>query len=238
MPILASLKRRDRQPEIMDQPGLDRSRLYGALRGLERINFWSGSAGILWPPLADLAHTLARPLRILDIATGAGDVPIRVWHKARRAGLALEIEGCDVNPAAVEFARRRASERSASVRFFIADALSGSMPDDYDAVISSLFLHHLEEPQAIELLRRMAQTARRLVLVNDLVRSRLGYLLASVGGRALTRCDVVHVDGPRSVAAAFTRSEARQLAERAGLHDAIVSPRWPCRYLLSWSRLA
>jgi SAM-dependent methyltransferase len=236
MPFLGSLKQRDRQPEIMDEPGLDRSRHYGALCGLERINFWSGSAGILWPPLAGLARTLARPLRVLDVATGAGDVPIRLWQKAKRAGIAIEIEGCDVNAAAVEYAARRASDGNADVRFFVANALSGMLPDHFDAVISSLFLHHLKEPQAIELLRRMGKTAARMVLVNDLVRSRLGYVLAYVGGRVLTRCEVVHADGPRSVAAAFTVDEARRLAAQAGLDGATVAPRWPCRYLLSWSR--
>ena len=42
---------RQRQPEIMDQPDLRPARHVGALHGLARVNFWSGSAGILWPPL-------------------------------------------------------------------------------------------------------------------------------------------------------------------------------------------
>ena len=49
-------------------------------------------------------------LRVLDVATGGGDVPIHLWSKARRAGLDLRIAGCDRNPSAVEFACRRAAE--------------------------------------------------------------------------------------------------------------------------------
>jgi hypothetical protein len=84
----------------------------------------------------------------------------------------------------------------------------------------------------------MARLATRLVLVNDLVRGPAAYALAWLGTRLLTRSPVVHLDGPRSVAAAFTLREARELAERAGLHGARIDRRWPCRYLLAWRRPA
>src|SRR5207237_7259825 len=94
---MPSLRLRQRQPEIMDQPDLRPARHVGALCGLARINFWSGSAGILWPPLAELARRLGRPIRVLDVATGAGDVPLRLWRRSRRAGLDFRIDGCDVS---------------------------------------------------------------------------------------------------------------------------------------------
>ena len=74
------------------------------------------------------------------------------------------------------------------------------------------------------------------MLVNDLERSDLGLALAHIAVRLLTTSDVVHVDGPRSVESAFTRKEALDLAERAGLHGAVAKWRWPFRYLLKWSR--
>jgi SAM-dependent methyltransferase len=235
MPLLPALARR-LQPEVMDQPGLPPDRHRHALRGLGRINFWSGSAGILWPPLAALARASARPVRVLDLASGGGDVPIRLGHRARRAGLSLVLEGCDVSPLAVEHATQQAQRRGAAVRFFVADALAGDLPAGYDAVMCSLFLHHLTQEQAVTILRRMGAAAGRLVLVNDLVRGRAGLLLAKVGTRLLSRSPVVHVDGPRSVEAAFTVEEARALAERAGLGGATVRRRWPCRFLLTWVR--
>src|SRR5262249_3101018 len=94
MPFLSTLRQRHRQPELIDEPGLAPEHLQEALSGLERINRWSGSAGILWPPIRALAQRMnPQPLRTLDIATGAGDIPIHLWHKARRAGLALQLAG-------------------------------------------------------------------------------------------------------------------------------------------------
>ena len=122
------------------------------------------------------------------------------------------------------------------MHFFACNVLAEQRTAEYDAIITSLFLHHLDEEQAVELLRHMAAAARCLVLVNDLERGRLGYLLAWLGTRLLTRSRIVHVDGPRSVEGAFTKSEAQALAGRAGLEGATIGWRWPCRYLLSWER--
>jgi 2-polyprenyl-3-methyl-5-hydroxy-6-metoxy-1,4-benzoquinol methylase len=220
----------------MDQPALDEALHLGALRGLERINRWSGSAGILWRAIRALARPAGgAPLRVLDVATGAGDVPLGLWRKARRAGVSVRVEGCDRSTRAVTHARRRAAEAGADVPYFELDALGGPLPGGYDVVISSLFLHHLDEDQAVDLLRRMAQAARQLVLVNDLRRGLGGLLLAHVATRLLSASPVVHRDGPLSVVAAFTPAEARELAGRAGLAGVRVVRRWPCRFLLSWA---
>lgn len=235
--FLHRLRHRRRQPELMDQPGLDARAHHAALRALKRINWLSGSAGILWRPIRDLARAgPGRPLRLLDVATGAGDVPLRLWRKARRAGIPLEVAGCDVSPVSVDFAQRQAERQQAAVSFFEGDACRGDLPVDYDVMTCSLFLHHLDQEQALALLRALGRQTRQLVLVNDLNRSRAGYLLAWAGSRLLTRSRIVHVDGPRSVEGAFTIAEAKGLAEEAGLGGAQVESRWPCRWLLSWRR--
>src|SRR5512140_901727 len=109
MPSVLGAKSRIREPEIMDDPALDSGRHEAALRGLSRLNYLSGSARTIWPPMAALAQQLGRrQLRVLDVATGAGDVPVRLWRMARRAGLHLEILGLDASPRAVEFAAGRA----------------------------------------------------------------------------------------------------------------------------------
>jgi 2-polyprenyl-3-methyl-5-hydroxy-6-metoxy-1,4-benzoquinol methylase len=229
-----SLRHRHLTPEVMDQPDLSPSRHEAALRGLSRINFWSRSDAIVWPALAALARR-QKTVRVLDLATGGGDVPLRLWHRARRSGLDLHIEGCDVSPVAIDHARARADGEGAQVRFFVHDVLNGSPLDGYHATMCSLFLHHLDETQAVVLLRRMAAMGG-LVLVNDLRRCLVGLMLAHVASRLLTISPVVHTDGPRSVKNAFTIEEAQTLAERAGLHGAVLTKHWPFRFLLRWSR--
>jgi 2-polyprenyl-3-methyl-5-hydroxy-6-metoxy-1,4-benzoquinol methylase len=236
MRLLHSVAQRCHRPEIMDQLDLAPERHFQALHGLERINRWSGSAAILWRPIVARARKcpVAR-WRMLDVATGGGDVPIRLWHKARRAGLELEVAGCDRSPFAVDYARRRAAACQADVHFFEWDVLQRELPGAYDIVTSSLFLHHLQEEQAVALLQATSHTAR-LLLINDLVRSWAGYVLAYLGTRLLSASHVVHTDGPRSVEGAFTPEEVLALARRAGLDEARVTKHWPCRMLLEWER--
>jgi SAM-dependent methyltransferase len=237
MPLL-DVNARRREPEWMDEPTLDRELHEHALAALRRVNRLSGTAGRLWRPIQRLASKLPRDrLRVLDLASGGGDVAIALALAARRSDVLLQIDGCDVSPTAVahgeSLARRYGLD---NVGFFALDVLQADLPRAYDVVICSLFLHHLAEADAVRLLVQMAAAARRLVLVDDLLRTRFGYALAWLGCQLLTRSPIVHTDGPRSVRAAFTLSEARQLAERAGLEGCRIAAHWPQRFLLSWSK--
>ena len=160
---------------------------------------------------------------------------VALQRLARRAGVSLQVDGCDVSATAVNLAARYAKKRSPGARFFQLDAIGAALPDDYDAMISNLFLHHLRTADAVLLLTRMSAAAPTLV-VTDLVRGSIGYATALVGTRLLSRSPIVHTDGPRSVCAAFTLEEARLLAARAGLGGARIEPKFPSRWRMDWGR--
>jgi 2-polyprenyl-3-methyl-5-hydroxy-6-metoxy-1,4-benzoquinol methylase len=235
--LLTSLSRRRRRAELMDQEGLGKTEHFAALRGLARINWLSRSDAILWPSIERLARAnRCSTIRVLDLATGGGDVPLALMRRAMRTGLNLRIDGCDVSPQAVEFARRKGAGTGLSVSFFTLDVLNEALPAGYDVLTCSLFLHHLDEADAASFLRKAADATGRNLLINDLVRDPVAYALAWMGCHLLTRSPVVRHDGPVSVAAAFSLAEVRVLAQRAGLHNASLVRRWPRRFLLSWSR--
>ncbi|MDG3002376.1 methyltransferase domain-containing protein [Paludisphaera mucosa] len=237
MTFLPDLRVRRRRPELMDQPGLDPVEHRRALAALRRVNGWSLTSRAVWPRIRDLGRARrrdgsSRPVRLLDLATGGGDLPIRLAQLARREGWTLEASGCDRSGFAVGHAAEQARRAGAEVAFFRHDVLTQPLPEGYDVLTCSLFLHHLDEPEAVDLLAAMGKSGA-LGLVDDLARSRAGWLLAYAGIRILSRSSVAHVDGPLSVEGAFTCEEARDLALKAGWTDPEVSPRWPCRFLLT-----
>jgi 2-polyprenyl-3-methyl-5-hydroxy-6-metoxy-1,4-benzoquinol methylase len=237
MPLLPSVAVRDRQDELMDDPQLSGERHDAALRGLSRLNRIGGSSRVVWRPIAQLAKERGlKKLRVLDVATGSGDIPITLWKKARHSDLELEILGVDISPRAIENSQQRAEAAGASVTFAVHDALGDDLPKDYDVITTSTFTHHLENDDVARLLSNMARSAKQLVLVNDLIRSRWNLLMVHFAGHLVTRSDVVHVDGPLSVRAAFTVDEFQMLADRAGLDGAKIFKRWPCRFLLQWRK--
>ena len=231
------LTQRHRQPEWMDQPGLDPAAHTQALEGLRRINALSGAVGSLLAPIRSLARERnGQALRVLDLACGGGDNTIALAERARREGLTVRVDGCDLSPQAVAMASRSSRERGLDGVFFQADALKDPLTDNYDVILCTLFLHHLDDEAAVDLLSRMGRASRQLVLINDLIRSPLGYGLAWVGCRLLSRSPIVHFDGPVSVQGAFRLPEVRDLAARAGLDGAVIRRSWPERYLLCWRR--
>lgn len=235
---MISLARRDRLPEVMDQPGLDERLHHEALEGLRRGNLVSNTARVLWRGF-QAAGLFDRPgpVRVLDVACGGGDVSLGLAQIARRQIIPLAAHGCDLSPLAIEHAQS-AAERAGldSTNYFQLNALEDPLPTEYDAIYCTLFLHHLTEQDGIKLLGRMAAAAQQAVFVDDLVRSRLGFALVWIGSYLLTRSPVVHTDGPLSVRAALSIPEARELAERAGLHGATIGRHWPERFLLSWRK--
>ena len=233
----AALNNRDRQPEVMDQPGLDPKEHAKALMGLRRINAISRCSAGLFRPIEALAITQpAKPLRVLELACGGGDTAIDLALMAKRKGLSLDIHACDLNPEAVAIAQTNAVRRQAALTVFTADALAKPTDQNsFDVVYCTLFAHHLDELDVVRLLEVMALRSRKLVLVDDLIRSRLGFALAWIGTRLLSRSWVVHTDGPLSVRAALQPDEMKSIAMQAGLNNAQIKRSWPERYLLSWA---
>jgi 2-polyprenyl-3-methyl-5-hydroxy-6-metoxy-1,4-benzoquinol methylase len=232
MAFFNRLRTRERIPERMDDPAIDTGEHRRALAALARINRLTNSAGVFWPVIRVLARESKRPIRLLDVATGSGDVPARLQARARRAGIDLEIAACDKSATAIGVAR----QKHEGIEFFVHDSLHQVLPRGFDLVTCSLFLHHLSNDEAIALLSNMENAARRLVLVNDLDRSRISMFAVWLACRVLTRSSIVRYDGPASVRSAFTAAEALNLAERCGLFGAVVKRRFPARFLLAWER--
>jgi 2-polyprenyl-3-methyl-5-hydroxy-6-metoxy-1,4-benzoquinol methylase len=237
MPVLRDLSRRDRQPELMDDPALAESLHRQALRGLERVNRISGIASLLWRSIRPLCQrNPQRPLRVFDVGCGGGDISVGVWKKAQRAGFPIQIGGCDISPKALRMSTERARAAGAEAEYVSVDILNDPLPRGWDVMYCSLFLHHFDEQQGVRLLSNMARSAEEMVLVNDLIRDRLGYFLCWWGVRLLTRSPIVHVDGPLSVRAGFQPAEVLDMAVQAGMNGARISRHWPQRLLLTWHR--
>ena len=240
MPSLPPLA--ERPPELMDDPALNQAEHDQALTALARINWISSTATQLGRRvvrlLATARSTHCGPVRIIDIACGGGDLTTAVArYLGRRLEQPVEVLGLDVSERAIGWARQRhaSSSQSATITFAQADIVCDGCPP-CDVAIHSLFLHHLDDDAAIELLRGMAAAVTAGGVFSDLIRSRLGLLLAHVGTTMLARSRVARVDGPLSVKAARTVVEYRQLLSIAGLPHAQIDRTWPERVCVSWKR--
>jgi 2-polyprenyl-3-methyl-5-hydroxy-6-metoxy-1,4-benzoquinol methylase len=230
--VFPALDKRRLQDEWMDDPSLDPQLHQQALIGLRRINWISRTVPCMWQAVCNIMGS-RRSARILDIACGGGDVIIGLAKIAQRHGYHLDISAADLSPTALHFAQQYAAIQGIDLHTFTHDALEGNWPGGpYDILINSLMLHHLQEADVMTVLANMQNTAQLGIVVSDLLRTRWGWLLTHCGVRLLTRCPVVHVDGPRSVEGAFTYNELHSLAEQANLTGFTLKHAWPARAML------
>lgn len=232
-----------REPELMDDPSLPAAEHMAALDALGRINLISRTASRLVAGIVRLIEGRpsadGRPLRVVDLACGGGDVTVGVaaaleTMRARgRIGPAT-VTGFDMSPRAVERAARRAAATGVgNVSFSVRDVAADGCPS-CDVAVNSLFLHHLDDVTAASVLRSMAEASRCGVVVSDLIRSRCGLTLAMLGTTLLCGSRVARIDGPMSVRAARTTAEYRDLCAHAGLTEAVLRRAWPERIVIEW----
>jgi len=208
---------RAHEEERMDLPGQDLALVEGCLGDLGRLNRFSGGVHLTIGALGRLTRDLApgAGLEIVDLATGGGDFPRAMATWAGRRGLRARVLATDLNPQILGLAARDAPP---GVEFAVADARRLPFDDGaFDVATCSLLLHHLEPDDAVAMLEEMRRVARRGVIVNDLVRSWVGYLGGLVVPRMMSKNPLFRHDAPLSVRRAYTRGEMAALAARAGL---------------------
>ena len=208
---------RAHEEEWMDFPDQDLSLLAECLDDLRRLNRWFGGLYLTIRALRHLTRDFApgAELSIIDVATGGADFPRAMAAWARYQKLQARVLATDLNSKILALAAYNAPP---DVEFAVADARRLPFPDgSFDVATCSLMLHHLEPDDAVRVLREMRRVARRGVIVNDLVRSWVGYLGALVIPRAMSKNPLFRHDAPLSVRRAYTKGEMAALAAQAGL---------------------
>ena len=182
--------------ELLDDPDADPRVVEESLRHITRSNRWFGGR---WAVRFGLARVLARVPRgslvtLLDIGTGAGDLPLDAvrWGAAR--GLRLAPLGLERHRTAAAIAR------SAGLQTAIGCA--GALPvrsKSVDVVIVSQLAHHLSRMAVVGLAAELDRIARVGVVVADLRRSALALAAFWCGSRLLRFDGATRADGITSI---------------------------------------
>ena len=236
-PSLPPLPRRDAE-ELLDQTGHDPAELAANLDDIRKVNRLGGGTRTTLRELPALlaAAPTDRPVTVLDLATGSGDIPRALIDRCRRHGRAVQVVASDASPEILAEARRHLAAYP-DVTFAEYDARAVPLPDrSVDVVLCALALHHFPPPEAVAVIGEMARLARVGCVLNDITRSRTGLAAAWVASRVATRNRLTHHDMPLSVRRAYTPSELRVLLTEAGVANAAVRPGWLFRMSAVWTR--
>jgi ubiquinone/menaquinone biosynthesis C-methylase UbiE len=201
-------------PELMDRPQPVTHELERDLANLRSFNRWFGGHRLV-------RHFLRRWLRpngkarILDVATGSGDIPRLIVDHARRQNISVHLDAIDQQESTIEIARRL-SVAYPEIDFSCADLFEWDPPKGYDIVFCSLTLHHFSNDDAVRVLQKILELSTARILVADLRRARWLTLAVYFVTATIYRDAMTKTDARLSAARAFSFVELCELAKRAG----------------------
>lgn len=224
---------RRRGVELLDDPSADAALAARSLRDVERSNWWFGGSSAV---IAELDPVLAAstrgsaPVSLLDVGTGAGDIPELARRVADRRGVRLRTMGLEITVDLAAASRRRSGDA------VVGSALALPFADrSIDVVSCSQLLHHFEAADVARLIAEMNRVARVRVIIADLRRAwaaAAGFWMASwaLGFHRVTRHD-----GVVSVLRGFRAAELAAAVLDATGCTASVRNRRGFRVTASWT---
>lgn len=215
--------------EIIDGPPVPFKEMARCMTDISRINALFGGRMVTMVHVKRLlaARPPDRLVTVLDVGTGAGDIPRELVRWARRQGRRIRIFALDRDAATLRIAAKLVRDYP-EITFVRGDALSLPIRSGaVDLTISAMTLHHLEPDAGVRYLAEMDRAARVGFVVNDLVRSRLAHWVVWLLTRFITRSAISRHDGPLSVRRSYTPGEVTGLCAQAGLEGVDVVHHWP-----------
>jgi ubiquinone/menaquinone biosynthesis C-methylase UbiE len=208
--------------ELMDGDGFTAAELNANFRDIRRANRWFGGTSAILSTLPDVVPAGTETLSLLDIATGAADIPIAIHHWCAARGLVADITATDIAPEMLALASARIA---GAPWIHLRQADARALPfasQSFDVATCSLALHHFDPTEAVRVLREMNRVCRSGFIVNDVRRGAFGYGATWLASRLTTRNRLTRHDAPLSIRRAYTPDELRALLEEAGVADAEI----------------
>lgn len=211
--------------ELMDGP-CSYEEFRACLKDLEKVNRFTSAYK---PTLHFLERVVSReslpkPLRILDVGSGGGDMLRRVAEWARHQKIEVELTGIDLNPHSTRTAQEFSAGKreAAGIRWINADIFRYDPPGGVDVVLSALFTHHLESAEVVRFIGWMEQHAQCGWFINDLHRSERAARWFRLLPIIFRWHHFIKYDGPVSLRRAFVDEDWARLLSEAGVPEGVA----------------
>jgi 2-polyprenyl-3-methyl-5-hydroxy-6-metoxy-1,4-benzoquinol methylase len=221
---------RSNEPELMDDFSMKGDLLRDTLDKLGKINKWLGGNHVTLDGIKKLLKNQSKDklITIIDLGCGHGEILRLIGDYGRQEGYKFKLIGIDANQDAIDYAIELSQDYE-ELTFENIDIFSEEFHDlDYDVVLSTLFLHHLNQNEIYNLLKIITSKAKLGIVVNDLHRNKVAYGLFKLLGLVISNHMIVQ-DGLTSILRAFKRDELENISKQLNLKSQICW-KWAFRY--------
>ena len=233
--VFPSFEHRIYAPEQMDAPDCDADKLRRTYTQLSIINRGlSRMRGLLAKHVLEDIKRVGGPATIVEVGCGGGDV--LAWLAKCTAGFdaPVRLVGIDSEARAVARARHKLA------RFPNVSVVQGGIDDianlsgGADYVFCNHMLHHIPPQDLVAVLRSLRAAAGRRLLINDLERSQVAYVLYTGLAALAFHRSFVFSDGRLSIRKGFRVPELQQACLEAGYDPGFSVTRvWPWRVVIT-----
>lgn len=216
--------------EMMDDPDVDSRLLKKNLKELDILNRYMGGHAVTLGGVKKLLDK-RKLYTIVDLGCGSGDTLKYLARWVRWKKVRARFIGVDANEHTILYLKEKCigyPEITGVVKDYDTFLKTSPVADIY---LCSLFCHHLNDAQLVELFRSLRR-AKNGFVINDLRRSALAYYCTWLFTRLFNGTELSKNDGPVSVLRAFKRKELEHLLWEAGCTHVTIKKRWLFRFLV------
>ncbi len=208
------------EKELLDADEIPKADLIRNLVELKFINTYLGGHDVIKKGLRKFSET--ETLDVLEIGSGGGD-NLSALQNYRPQN---KYYGLDIKQVCIEYSQLK----NKSINWILSDY--SKLDQKFDIIFNSLFCHHFEDNDLVEMLTWMNKNSRKGFFIGDLHRHPLAYYSIKFLTAMFSSSYLVKNDAPLSVKRSFTKSEWKTLLAKAGIKNYEIKWCWAFRWLV------
>ena len=228
-----NLKNRSYQKELLDSKDIPFKDIARNMRELDFINTHLGGHSITISGLKKILQSvpsLQKELSICEIGCGGGDNLRIIIDWCSKRNIKVRTIGIDINPDCIAYAKSLSTHQHAE--WIASDYKLVSFRDRPDIIFNSLFCHHFDDEQMIDILKWMQVQSNIGFFINDLHRHVIAYYSIKTLTTVFSKSYLVKNDAPLSVRRGFRKSEIESYLSAAGIGNHTIEWKWAFRWLI------
>ncbi len=218
---------------MLDALNIPPALLIKNLRELDFINRVMGGHAISINGIRKFVNQKDKIYHIVDLGCGSGDTLQYISRWAHAAGFKVKLTGVDRNADVIHYMTQYCKDYP-DITGVVSDSIEFLKSEtDIDIIHCSLFCHHLNDLELLDLFTYFKKSVHTGFVLNDLHRSRIAYYGVYAITHILNGSSLSKNDGPISVLRAFKKNEIRVLLHKAEIFNYSIRWKWAFRYLVT-----
>lgn len=223
---------RTQETEIMDDFSLQGEELRSALDQIAKINQFLGGNKLTLEGIKKLLKNtdVSRTIVIADIGCGNGDMLRMLARFGQKNNINFQLIGIDANAFTINHARILSHDFK-NIEYRCMDIFSEEFTTiHYDIVLCTLTLHHFSDKEIIDIITIFNKNATMGIVINDLHRSKLAYVLFELICFVFNLNNMGRKDGLVSILRGFKKRELEAFSKKINLKNDTINWKWAFRY--------